>query len=244
MLDPIVTEIIRGAVTLTAAGLAAWVALTLYFRQKEYEVIKQRYLEGGVDIVAADIEHALSTTNHNWARCLHLAKVYRDATDAFDPTELTKGFAEFQLSNFNRIGHHRIGSLIGSHVVWEVYQLALSYATNANSKIKEMLETIRLKLTTDRISAEPSQIVSAMFAELKKLDDESHKFASLTRELYALGLMLEREKLSFISIAKFSKRAEVIALVGRLKSEFAQDLAPDQQGNAGLPPCAQPPTPK
>ena len=70
MLAPITVEIIRGVVTLAAAGLASWVALTLYFRQKEYELIKQRYWEGGVDVVAAAVEQALGVVSHNWARSL------------------------------------------------------------------------------------------------------------------------------------------------------------------------------
>src|SRR5258706_90695 len=131
-LSTIQVEVIRAVVTLAAAGLAAWVALTFFFRQKEYELIKQRYLEGGIDVIAADVENALGATSHNWARCLHLVKLYRDETSDFDPKELEREFLELDKSNFSRVAHHRIGALVGSQIIWQVYQLAFSYATNAN----------------------------------------------------------------------------------------------------------------
>jgi hypothetical protein len=83
-------EIIKGGFTLAAAGLAAWVALRLYFRQKEYELIKQRYLEGSVDIVSAEVEQALGVLMNNWARCLNIVKAYRDERADFDLQELKR----------------------------------------------------------------------------------------------------------------------------------------------------------
>src|SRR3954463_7558992 len=101
--SPLCIELIKGAFTLAAAALAAWVALSLYFRQKEYELIKQRYLEGAVDVVAADFEAALGVLSHNWARCLHVVKLYRDEEEHLDLAELDKGFLDVDASSFSRV---------------------------------------------------------------------------------------------------------------------------------------------
>jgi hypothetical protein len=87
-------EIIKGIFTLVPVALGAWIGLRLYFRQKEYELIKQRYLEGAVDIVAAEVEQAFGTFSHNWARCLNIVKAFRDAQNDFDAKELEKGFLD------------------------------------------------------------------------------------------------------------------------------------------------------
>ena len=78
MVSPLCLEIIKGIFILASSVLAPWIALCLYFRQKEYELVKQRYLEGAIDIVAAEVEQALGVVHHNWARCLNIVKAYRD----------------------------------------------------------------------------------------------------------------------------------------------------------------------
>lgn len=233
MVSPVYLEIIKGTFTLAAAGLAAWVALRLYFRQKEYELIKQRYLEGAVDIVAAEVEQALGVVHHNWARCLNIVKAYRDEKTDFDIRELEKGFQVLDSSKFHRVPHHRIGNLTGSQLTWQIYQFAMAFAANANTKItKEIPDTIKLKLTTHRIASEPQTIADAMFKELQKIDEESHKYACLTRELHTLGLMLETERLSFKRIVKFSERNEVKKLLNRLQTDFAYELAQESKDAA------------
>jgi hypothetical protein len=183
-------------------------------------------LEGAIDVVAAEVEQALGIVRHNSARCLNIFKAYRDEKTNFDVKEIEKGFLILDSSKFHRVPHHRIGTLTGSQLIWQVYQLALAFAANANTKItKEIPEIIRLKLTTDLIAREPEEIAAAAFEELKNIADKSHKFAYLTRALHALGLMLETERLNYKSIAKFSKRAEVTNLLQRLQTDFAAELA-------------------
>lgn len=226
-------ELIKGSFTLAAAGLAAWIALRLYFRQKEYELIKQRYLEGAIDIVAAEVEQALGVVNHNWARCLNVIKSFRDEKTHFSIEELGKGFLDLDSSRFHRVPHQRIGNLMGSQLVWEVYQLAMAFAANSNTVItKEIPEAIRIKLSTDLIDKEPEQMAEEMFSRLQDIDNESHRFASLIRELHTLGLLLESERLSFQKLVKISQRPEVAAISSRLKTEFAADLPQYEQGNA------------
>lgn len=231
MLSSLSQELIRGAFTLFAVGggawFGAWLGLRMYFRQKEYELVQQRYLEGAIDIVAAEVEQALEIVRHNWARCLNIVKAYRDEKSDFDLDELSKGFRDLDI-HFHRVPHHRIGVLVGSQLIWRVYQLAMAFTDNANAKIgKEIPDTIRLHHTTQRIDAEPEQIAAGLFAELFKLNGESHQFAHLTRVLYQIGTMLETERLGFEKVATFRERAKVKTLLDELAGEFAKDLAAD-----------------
>ncbi|MCX7192421.1 MAG: hypothetical protein NTY60_02145 [Proteobacteria bacterium] len=214
---------IKGAFTLVAVALGAFIALQVYFRQKEYELIKQRYLEGGVDVVASELESTLGVVSHNWARCLHVCKSFRDVGANFDIKEIERGFLNIDSSHFQQIAHHRISSLINSDIIWESFQLAMAYADSANSMFtKEMPETIRLRCTTDLMTQDHESMANAMLDNLRETNERGFKYALITRELHALGLMLEVEKLNIKAITKFSKRHEVQQLIERLRAAFPE----------------------
>lgn len=218
-------ELIRGAVTIAAAGFAAWLGLKVFLRQKQFELVKQRYLEGAIDVVAAHHEQAMGIYNHNWARCLQILKLFRDEKDSFHVEELDKGFLPLDASQFHVVAHHRLQLLVGSQVFWEVYQLALSFAVNSNAQVsKEVPETIRLKLRTTKIDVDIEKIVEESFQHLQKLHEESHKFAVLTRELEALAGMLQTEDLTFKKVLAFRNQAAVKASVDRLEKAFSDQL--------------------
>ena len=51
----------------TPAFLAYLLGLCAYHKQKEYELVRRRYLDEGLDAYAEDVEHALSVLRQNWA---------------------------------------------------------------------------------------------------------------------------------------------------------------------------------
>lgn len=218
-------EVTRGGVTIAAACLAAWLGVKVFLRQKEYDLVKQRYLEGGIDVVAAHQEEALGIFHHNWARCLQLVKMFRDAQESFDLDQLQQGFLELDSSKFHAIPHHRLQILVRTQVFWEVYQMALAFAVNANAKVtKEIPETIRLKITTVKLSADIKHIAKESFEYLKELEEKSHKFGMLTRELEVLAGTLQTGNLTFKNVLAFNEKPEVKASIERLEKEFANEL--------------------
>ncbi|MDZ7593487.1 MAG: hypothetical protein U0932_02435 [Thiobacillus sp.] len=222
-MSQICIELIKGAFTLAAVALGAVIALRVYFRQKEYELVKQRYLEGGVDVIASEIESAFGVASHNWARCLQVCKSFRDTGANFDMKELERGFLDLDNSQFQQIAHHRIGSLIQSQVIWETFQSAMAYASSANATYtKEVPETIRLRCTTDLIDHDQASMANTMLDNLRELHDSSFKYAPIMRELHVLSLMLEAERLNLKKIANFSKRREVQQLIDRLHAAFPE----------------------
>lgn len=218
-------EFVRGAFTIAAAGVAARIGFWVFLRQKEFELVQQRYLEGAIDVVAAHHEEVMGIFLHNWARCQQIIKTFRDGKDAFDIKELEKGFLPLDSSQFHVIAHYRLQLLVGSQVFWETYQLALSFAANSNAQVsKEIPEMIRLKLTTSKISDDIDKIVEDSFKRLEELQKESHKFEILTRELEALAGMLQTENLTFKKVLKFRNQPRVKASVVLLRKEFSQEL--------------------
>lgn len=218
-------EIIRGGFMIAAAGFAAWLGLKVFLRQKEFDLVKQRYLEGAVDLIAAHHEEVQGIVCHNWARCLHVLMAFRDEKNSFDIEELNRGFLEPNFSEFHTIAHHRLQSLVGSQVFWDVYELALLFAVNANFKVtKEIPETIRLKLTTNKISADIAQVVKKDIELVQKLDADSHKYTVLTRELMVVAGTLQTEDMNFKNIQAFRHKPEIKASVERLEKKFYDEL--------------------
>lgn len=220
-MNPFCTEIIRGFFTLLAVALGSMVALSAYFRQKEYELTKQRYLEQGVDVVAAELEKVFGVLSHNYARCLQVCKSYRDVEDKFDLKELERGFLPFDGSKFHQIANHRISSLIGSDVVWENFQSAMAYAVSANAMmVAEIPEAIRILSSEPIETRDRAQDFEQMITDMRTRHDGGFKYAVLVRELHALSLLLEGSKLSLKAVARFHDRQEAKDVVSRLKKEL------------------------
>ena len=230
-------DIIKGAFTLLSAAvgvvIGALLGMRAYFRQKEFELVKERYLEGALDVLASEVEQHLGVAKHNWARCLNILKAFRGEGMAFNREELTKGFLELDMSRINRIAHHRIEGLIGpegAQTIWSVYQLALADAAN-NSFVytEEMPEVVNKKLITNLIKDDPETIVERLFPDLFERDEKSHRFAHLVRCLYQLGAMLEKERMTFKQIATFKDRERVKALIAELAHDFETEIADVQE---------------
>ena len=105
-------ELFKALLTLLVGLTIARVGLWIYFRQKEYELVKQRYLEQSIDILASELELAFGAFSRNWARCLQILKEYRDMEEHFEPEQLSSGFLEFESSRFQRIAHHRFRTFL------------------------------------------------------------------------------------------------------------------------------------
>lgn len=219
------TELVKGAFTLGAVALGSVVALRVYFRQKEYDLTKQRYLEQGIDVVASELEVALGIVSHNYARSLQLCKFYRDSGPMLDTKELERGFLELDSSKFHVIAHHRLSALLQNQVVWESFQSAMAHATTANSVItQEIPEAIRRHLKDPNRFNDRKKLSEDMVKFLQEKHDQGSKYENLIRELHALSLLLEAEPLSLKAIAKFSSTPEVRLLIGRLRNMFPAQI--------------------
>ncbi|MGH8580591.1 MAG: hypothetical protein ACREVK_10900 [Gammaproteobacteria bacterium] len=214
--------LLQSSLALLAAGLTAWFAVFTYFRQREHELILSRYLESGLDLLAAEVERVSETFSHNWARCLLILKSYRDLEDQYDVGELSKGFLELQSSKHNIVAHHRLYTLTGAREYWDFYQKAMAYYTSANSVlVKEIPEVIRVKLTSDRNDTPHADIMEHGFTVAKEQDDGSHKYVQLVAELQILSAALECERYRFKDLSKFRNKPEVQESLQRIKGLLA-----------------------
>jgi hypothetical protein len=222
-----ISDFIRGGFTLLSATvglfLAAWLALRGYFRQREYELVRDRYLVGGVDVVAAELDKALQSFRHNHSRCLRLYKLFRDEDEDFNLEELSKGSSPYAIT-LPMVAHHRLGDLLSSQLVWNLYQAAAAFVFNSNGQMGELLETIRLKIDRGRVDVPAKVIFKDAIATLDELDANSQRFAVLTRALHKISQMLEQEKMTFKNATKFSRRPDLKKLLAELEAQLKDEL--------------------
>ena len=213
--------------TLGVGVLLAYFGLRLYFRQKEYEIVKQRYLEQSLDIICGELESISSVFNHNWARCLELLKEYRDSPQIFETAKLGRGFLAMNGTQFNRVAHHRLQVLTGSQIFWQIYQLALSQHLGLNSVVvNELPHAIKAQIEGNT-NATSDQLVDSAMIELEPMPQASDHFAPLHQAIVQLSRLLECEQLSFDKVATFAKKPAVMRIVKDISEHYASDLRGD-----------------
>ncbi len=89
---------IKFIIPIILAFLAYLFGLKTYFRQKEYEMVRKRYLEEGIDLIAQESDRALSIFIYNWSRGLTVIKHFRDFGTKIDPLLYTSGFETLNIN--------------------------------------------------------------------------------------------------------------------------------------------------
>ncbi len=222
-MEPIAVELTRGAFTLLAVAIGASIGLAAYFRQKEYELTKQRYLEQGLDVVAGALQSMLGTVSHNYARAMQLCRQYRENGAEVDLQELNRGFKEQDSSNFHQTAHYRVGSLLNDQIIWNSFQSVMVYASTTSTLMsQEIPEAIRKLAAIPEGERDRSADAEKMLMDVRDAHDEMFKFATLGHEIHVLSLLLEETRLSRKAVAEFHERSEVRASVQRLRTAFPE----------------------
>ena len=225
-------EFIKAVGPIAALLVGPWIAMRVYYRQKEYETTKQRYLEGCLDVIAAQLQATLGTVSHNYARCMGLCRAFRDYGSDFDSSDLVKGFHELDNSKFHQTEHYRLRTLIQSDLAWSFYQAALAYAAKADATLsKEIPDTLRMLSKKPERERDRKADAERLINDARALHNQSFAFATLQSELNSLAAVLEREKLGTSEVQAFSTRPEVIQAVERLQRAY-DDLPPSDASAA------------
>ena len=130
-------EGIKASMTVCAGILAAYFGLKIYFRQREYEIVKQRYLENSIDKISEEIEHITSIATHNWAQCVHLNSQFRENPESLKNKDIDSIFLDFPEPRFLQSAHKRIFHLTHSEAFHISYSHAMANLKNYNNLTAE-----------------------------------------------------------------------------------------------------------
>jgi len=214
--------------TLIAAVIAPLLGLFVYFRQKQYELVRKRYLEDGIDVILNYIEYVDSTFRHNWSRALTCLKLYRDAGSDISRDLYTNGYVELEPPTFQMSRNYILRELTGSDVFFNILQLLLAFVGNANAFIMHDL-CFAIKISVEggkenKVLMPKDKLIDAYFEKLRNLDQKSHKYALLHNELHKIATCLSKERLTFKTVESFRDKAVVKLGVSNLRKAFKEKL--------------------
>ena len=156
-----------------AALLAYFLAKAAYYRQKEYELITERYLVQGLDRASIQTDKCLSIFRHNWAKSLTLLRLFRDAGKDIPLDLYRKGFIEPDPSIFELRVDYRLRDLTGNDIFNHARQLLEAFVHTSYDFITHDLCTIIALYSEEgkelTVKAEPAKIVEKYMYEIKKL---------------------------------------------------------------------------
>ncbi|MCK4951736.1 MAG: hypothetical protein KAS48_07945 [Gammaproteobacteria bacterium] len=218
--------------TIAAAILAAIIApllgLLVYFKQKQYDLVRARYLENGLDVVSAQVEYTLGIFRHNWARGLNVLKHFRDM-GADMPKELYKsGFIEIDPASYKTAHSYLLREMTGDDVYHHVLQLLFTFVHSTNAMLMyDLCSIVRLSIeggTENEIKSSREEIMNSYFPLLEELNNKAERFYLIQAALMDLSSVLIRKKFTFNNIDNFRDDQTVKRTIEKLKNEFEKDI--------------------
>ena len=204
-------------------------AIMIYFKQKEYETIRHRYLHDGIAVIIRQVEYLLDVFQYNWAHSIHLLKTYRDLGINTPPELYNSGFISIDKPiSLEASRHYLLTEIIGDKVFFNVHQLLAGFLHEADNLFTvDLCSAIRVSLEGgkgDTIIDPPEKIFEAYIKELEKEDKECQLFYPLLGNLKILESLLSKKHYSFKSLQKFRDNPEVIKSIANLRQTFRDQL--------------------
>lgn len=214
--------------TILASIIVPWIGLLIYFRQKEYELVRKRYLEDGIDILIQQVEAALTTFQDNYTHSMLVLKTYRELK-ADTPSHLYEiGFQGLDDITMVPTRNYLLKELIGDDVFYDAHQLMTVFVHDANNYfINGLCSTIRIKIKGGeklKITATEEQIVETYLRKSIEYNDEAKKYWILLGNLQNIAFAFEKQRFTFKTIKGFHKNKSVKKSVATVKKAFEDEF--------------------
>lgn len=211
-------DIFSIAAVLIAAALPLWFAAKAFSRQKEHELVYERYLQKGFDELLSVGEKALNSHNRNWKHALNVCKVFRDVPGMMAEEDLSEEKFFPSVENFPYTAVNRIGLLVKSDVPWAAIQSIAAFSGKSHELCAiEIPKAIRAQLKGE-ISASNIEICNGASEELRKLMLEASELTEILGKVSAIALEFELSRFRFNELNKFSDRQRVKVLLAEIQS--------------------------
>ncbi len=198
--------------------------LLTYFQKKEHDQIIQRYLEQGVDLIASNMDHALTIFRENWSLSLRMLREFRETSAAKIPMRresYNRQFTIYDPKSFTVSPYYKLKSIVGDDVFWESAQLLFAFVGNSYSFFENDLKLcLQSYHDPDIKSAAFEQIYEGYLNQIHLLNEEANKYYKILMELQNIAVEIETRPLSFKEMTSFKNRPVIKTIVKRLRSEL------------------------
>ena len=214
-------------VSILIAVLSVIAGIVFYYRQKEYELVRERYLDMTIDQVCGGLDHALSVFRTNYHICFRNLKLLKDLGKKCNLDLFVLDIRHYEKEVLSIVSMYRLKELIGTDLFWKLSQLTVVFVDNFNNYfIPDLNSALRLYCLKE-IDSKGNQnlkIFNSYLNELTKLDQQSYKYYVVLSSLIKISTIIEKYKFSFKEIEKLRNRNDVQALISELEEAFKEDL--------------------
>lgn len=217
------SPVVKGIGGLAGLYIVYRLGLRAFFLQREYENVRSRYLDNGLDLASAQVEYALSIFRSNWSLLLRYTKLCREMASPFEPEDFFAQFREIDQSQFQITPVHRINALLPNEIIWNQYQRVFSFVGTSNDQIKADFGPALRVVAQNPNQPNRAKIVSEAEKLARELGDGANQFYVYLSELNNLAQIFEQHPIRRVDVPSFSKRKDVKQIMQRLMEAFPGD---------------------
>ena len=227
------SALIEPLATFGAALLAFLLGGWAYRRQKEHELVRLRYLEGGIDRFAANFGYVLGVMRHNYARTLQILKLFREVhiEEAADLANRSS-FRLIEPERLDLEAGYRLHVLTRTDVFGRAHGMLFALANAAeNFFVNDVGSLIRLIRQGEVTVNNQEEVLDRALKETKRYQAKTDRYYTLFYRLQDLGRILERRHISFRDIDGFAEDDDVREIVAKIVALFPPD-EDDEEGDS------------
>lgn len=213
-------DVLTGLGILVTAAAPFLVGILLFVRQKEHELIVERYLRNGLDEVLAHCQHVMNIHAHNWSLALSRLRHFRDVRDELDPQKVYEGFEKIRpdLLPFSAAG--RVNALTNGREVWQALQLIVAFGGRSQNFCGVELPMAMKAALEGRVAGDVSEMIEVAFTELKELNRECDEMLVMMGNISKIAISFETSSLKLSKLFAFHKSVVVLTAKAALKQDI------------------------
>lgn len=210
---------------LIVAAIPVWFGARAFFRQKEHELVHERYLEKGFDELAATAERALNAHNCNWSYALNVLKKFRDVPNELKPVELDISCFTVVSPVFPYAAAGRVIRVTQSRAIWEAIQLIVAFGNRSYSLCAIEIPMAINAGIEGRLKGDNKELTKEASDHLETLMTDADIYLDALGQVNVIAFEFETSRFNFKSIREFYMSEAVKNAVLKLE-EFVKQQSP------------------
>jgi hypothetical protein len=215
-----IIQILKPAISVLIASL---IGLFIYFKQKEYEIVRQRYLDNCLDLLCSNISQLLAIFRNNWTMSLHNYQIFNTAGANIETKYYQDRYLKVDQNLLETNAFYRLNILLDDQIFWKATQELIAFVDNSESFfVNDFMMAIKLFVNTDKLQTSQNDICKEYFPKLSSYEEQSHKYYDILTGLQIISTILEEQRFSYKSIRKLKKNKDVKAVINKIKETFPE----------------------
>jgi hypothetical protein len=221
MLNRVVAQPFTQAIgAILLAYLVSSFGLAAYFHQRNADRARQRFVEDGIDIYAANLDAILSVQRHNWQMMLRYLKLIRDAPKTVVADELFESLRHLDARYLSVVSAKRVTNLLGENLFWAGYQKLYSFVGTKADFIAGDFGSALRSLVDNPDNPNKDAFVEEAEQSATEMGEQAEPMYVFLSEVAEIATLADLHIFNRKTVSAFKTRKDVREIVERLKNRF------------------------